>query len=325
MCTSLAIKTEDFYFGRTMDLDYELNSAVIFTPRNYPFILRKTAQLTNHYAILGMGMEVDGYPLYADAVNEKGLCIAALNFPDNAYYPQEQTPNKINITPFEFIPWILGQCANLTEVRVLLSSTHLIDLPFRKDIPNTPLHWHIADKDSSIVLEHTRDGLGVFNNPVGVLTNNPAFGFQLTNLSQYLNLTYNYPQNCLTEAADIKPCGQGMGCVGLPGDFSPASRFVKAAYLSLNSVCDKDEESSMAQVFHLLDAVAVTKGSVLNREDQCNITTYSCCINADKGIYYYKTYANSQITAINLNRELLEDTQVKKFPLSTTQQIAWLN
>lgn len=324
MCTSLVMKTHDFYFGRTMDLDFEINESVVFTPRNYPFPMRKAGLLANHYAILGMATIEDGYPLYADAVNEKGLCIAALNFPDNAHYPLEEDPTKTNISPFEIIPWLLGKCATATEVRVLLSNLHLINIPFRKDLPLTPLHWHIADKESSIVLEVTKNGLGVFNNPVGVLTNNPAFDFQMTNLSQYLNLTSSYPQNCFSEI-NIHPFGQGMGCIGLPGDFSPASRFVKAAYLSLNSICHKDEQSSISQLFHLLDTVSVPKGSVLNKEDECNVTTYTCCINGDKGVYYYKTYTNNQITAVDMHRENLEDNKIKKFPLVTFQQIAWLN
>ncbi|NBJ94124.1 choloylglycine hydrolase [Parablautia muri] len=325
MCTSIALKTHDFYFGRTMDLEYNFNESVVFTPRNYPLPFRKVGILDRHYAILGMAAVSGGYPLYADAVNERGLCIAGLNFPDNAYYPDTEDSSSNNISPFELILWILGKCASIAEAKKLLSATHLVSVPFSSDIPLTPLHWHIADSDSSIVLESTRDGMKVYDNPVGVLTNNPGFHFQTTNLCQYMNLVTGNPKNCFTSIPSLIPFGQGLGCFGLPGDFSPASRFVKAAYMCLNSVCNDDEMSSISQAFHILDSVSLVKGSVITSGNLCDITTYSCCMNATKGFYYYKTYENSQFTAIDMQRENLESDQLRSYPLTATQQVVWAN
>lgn len=325
MCTSIAMKTSDFYFGRTMDLDYEFHTSVVITPRNYPVTFRRSSVLRRHNAIIGMASVLDDYPLYAEAANEKGLCMAALNFPDNAYYPDEEDPRKTNISPFELFHWILGQCGTVEEARRLLDSTHLVNIPFSSSLPLTPLHWHIADQTCSATLENTRDGLHLYDNSVGVLTNNPAFHFQLTNLCQYMNLISGFPRNCFSELEGIAPFGQGLGSFGLPGDYSPSSRFVKAAYLLLNSVCDKDDSSSLAQLFHLLDSVSIVKGSVLSQRDACDMTTYACCINATKGIYYYKTYTNSQFTAVNLRHENLNASTLRIFPLSISQQIAWAN
>lgn len=325
MCTSIAMKTNDFYFGRTMDLESNFNECVVFTPRNYPFNFRKAGSLRRHYAMLGMASIVDGVPLYAEAVNEKGLCMAGLNFPDNAYYPPEEKTDCSNISPFELIYWLLGKCASVSEAKELLASTHLIDIPFSGTLPLTPLHWHIADRESSIVLEATKEGMNVFDNPMGVLTNNPSFPFQMTNTCQYLNLTAKNPENCFTSDMDLKPYGWGLGSFGLPGDFSPSSRFVKASYLSLNSICEKDEASSVTQFFHLLDSVSMVKGSVIADKDVYELTIYSCCVNADKGIYYYKTYTNNQLTAIHMNHENLNGCNLKRFPLRTSQQIAWMN
>lgn len=272
-----------------------------------------------------MASVAENYPLYAEAANEKGLCMAALNFPDNAYYPQEEEPRKTNISPFELILWILGQCDTVEEVRRLMDTTSLVSIPFSPDLPLTPLHWHIADRECSVVLESTVDGLKLFDNPVGVLTNNPTFHFQLTNLCQYMNLVSGYPQNCFSGLSGISPFGQGLGSFGLPGDYSPSSRFVKAAYLSLNSVCEKDDSSSIAQFFHLLDSVSVIRGSVLSQQDSCDMTTYACCINAARGVYYYKTYGNNQLTAVNMKREDLDSQSLRIFPLIVSQQIAWAN
>lgn len=254
-----------------------------------------------------------------------GLCIAGLNFPDNAYYPSDPDYNKANISPFELIFWLLGKCATAAEAKLLLKNTKLIDIPFSAKIPVAPLHWHIADKKESLVLESTADGMKVYDNPVGVLTNNPSFDFQMTNLCQYLNLTVNCPKNCFSTSVKLKPYGQGLGSFGLPGDFSPSSRFVKAAYLKLNSVCGQDEQSSVAQFFHLLDSVAMPKGSVVTDKDECDITLYTCCMDAERGIYYYKTYENSRLTAVDMNREDLESSDLKEYPWVRVQQVDWAN
>lgn len=325
MCTSIAMKTNDFYFGRTMDLDYEFHTSVVITPRNYPIAFRRSSVLRRHNAIIGMATVVDGYPLYAEAGNEKGLCMAALNFPNNAWYPKDEDPRRTNISPFELIHWILGQCGSVEDARRLIDSTHLVNIPFSSQLPLTPLHWHIADKEASLTLENTRDGLQLHDNSAGVLTNNPTFGFQMTNLCQYMNLISGYPKNCFSDLQGVTPFGQGLGSFGLPGDYSPSSRFVKAAWLLLNSVCGKDDPGSLAQFFHLLDSVSIIKGSVLSSRDACDMTTYACCINATRGIYYYKTYTNNQLTAVNLRHENLDAGTLRIFPLVVSQQVAWAN
>lgn len=337
MCTSLTFAANAFYFGRNLDLEYNFGQRVVITPRNFPFIFRRAGALHSHYAMIGMGTVLSvnpglddapktaGYPLYAEAANEKGLCIAGLNFPDNAYYPSEQAPGKENVSPFELIPWLLGKCANLKEARESLSGLHLIAIPFSDQVPLSPLHWHIADRTGSIVLESTRDGMKIHENPVGVMTNNPPFDFHMTNLRQYLNLTPDYPENRFSKEVEIKPFGVGFGSIGLPGDFSPASRFIKAVFLKMNSVCDGSENGGISHFFHLLDAVAMPDGIVATPNGKFEKTDYSCCINADKGIYYYKTYSNHQITAVRLNDVDLEGDGLIEYPLVTEQQIAWQN
>lgn len=325
MCTSIAMKTCDFYFGRTMDLDCQFGERVVITPRNYPFAFRKAGCMKNHYAIIGMATVKDGYPLYAEATNEKGLCIAGLNFPENAYYPPKLDMTKANISPFELIPWVLGKCASLKEARALLERTHLVSIPFNCDVPLSPLHWHIADESGSIVLESTKNGMHIHENPVGVMTNNPPFDFQVQNLCQYMNLTPKQPDNCFNQKASLQPFGYGLGSVGLPGDFSPASRFVKTSYLLLNTIAPENENDSLCHFFHLLASVSMVRGGVVVGDDQYEITLYTCCMNASKGIYYYTTYENHQISAVNMNKENLCSSVLIEFPLQRTQQIAYQN
>ena len=188
MCTSIALTTGDFYFGRNLDLEYSFGEQVAVTPRQYPIVFRKAGECRRHYAMIGMATVVDGYPLYAEAANEKGLCIAGLNFPGNAFYSAQLSEDKANVSPFELPLWVLGKCACVEEARALLEQTHIMSIPFSEQMPLAPLHWHIADRESSIVVECMQGGMRVYDNPVGVLTNNPPFDFQLTNLRQYMGV-----------------------------------------------------------------------------------------------------------------------------------------
>lgn len=325
MCTSIALKTKDFYFGRNLDLEYGFGERVVITPRNFPFSFRRAGEMKRHYAMIGMAAVMENYPLYAEAVNEKGLCIAGLNFPGNAYYPQEGEEGKAAVSPFELTAWLLGQCRSVREAREILKSTSLVRIDFNEGTPLTPLHWHIADRDESIVLEPMREGMRIYENPVGVLTNSPPFEFHMTNLRQYLNLTAAYPKNRFSDAAELEPFGVGMGSIGLPGDYSPASRFVKTVFLKLNSVSDGSEAGSVSQFFHLLDAVAMPDGLVQTKDGPFEYTRYSCCANAEQGVLYYKTYSNSALTAVDMHRENLDSDALIEYPLLLKQRVEFVN
>ncbi|NBK77503.1 linear amide C-N hydrolase [bacterium D16-76] len=325
MCTSIAMARGDFFFGRNMDWDCGFGERVAITPRRFPFDFRKARPMHRHYAMIGMGALTSAYPLYAEASNEKGLCMAGLNFPQNAWYSPKIDPVKNNISPFELIPWVLGQCATVGEARCLLENTHLVSIPYSDKVALSPLHWHIADKSGSIALESTKDGMHVYDNPLGVMTNNPPFPFQLQNVCQYLNLDPGTPRNCFSSIDGLEPFGYGLGSVGLPGDFSPASRFVKAAYLAVNSICHGDEDSCVAQMFHLLGSVAMVRGSVVAPGGELEMTTYTCAINATKGRYYFTSYHNSGLTGVELFQEDLEGEKLVTYPLEEKACVNWLN
>lgn len=324
MCTAITYQTEDFYFGRSLDYEFSYKEEVTITPRNFPLHFRRVKSLENHYAMIGMAYIVNDYPLYYDATNEKGLSMAGLNFPDNAYYGQE-AEGKDNVAPFEFIPWILGQCATLGEAKKLLEQMQLVNIDFAKELPSSPLHWIISDKEGSITVEAVREGLKVYDNPVGILTNNPPFDMQMFNLSNYMALTPDPPQNHFAGDLELKAYSRGMGAMGLPGDLSSASRFVKVAFTKLNSKSGASESESISQFFHILGSVAQQRGCVHLGEGKYEITIYSSCCNADKGIYYYTTYENSQITGVDMHKEDLEGSHLVSYPLITGQQIFMQN
>lgn len=324
MCTAVTYRTKDHYFGRNLDYNISYGEMVAVTPRQYPFSFRRVPDLKEHYAMIGMAVVSDGYPLYYEASNEKGLSMAGLLFAGNAVY-QKEIPGKDNIAPFEFIPWLLGQCACLSEVREKLENLNLVDLNFNEAYPLSPLHWMISDRDESIVVEAVKEGMKVYDNPTGVLTNNPPFHIQLFQLNRYLGLSCGQPENTFSKELDLKPASHGLGAWGLPGDLSSESRFVKAAFTRMNAVSGESESESVSQFFHILGSVSQQRGCVDTGHGNYETTIYSCCCNTDRGIYYYRTYENSQITAVDMRRENLDGSDVVSYPLILGQQFRQQN
>lgn len=324
MCTAVTYQTADHYFGRNLDLEISYQETVTVMPRNFPFHFRKVSTPKQRYAMIGMAAVVDGYPLFYDATNEVGLSMAGLNFPGNADYKPE-AEEKDNVTPFEFIPWILGQCQTIREARILLDRINLINVDFSPEFPLSPLHWMISDQYGSITVECVKEGLQIYDNPVGILTNNPGFDVQMFHLNNYINLSNRTPVNQFSDDLDLKIYSRGMGAMGLPGDLSSMSRFVKAAFTKWNSVSGESESESISQFFHILGAVEQQRGCVKLREGLYEMTLYSSCCNVDRGIYYYKTYENSQITAVNMHKEDLDGKDLVQYPLIKEQQVKWAN
>ena len=325
MCTSIAWRNGDFYFGRNLDLEVAFGQRVVMMPRRFPLRFRHGKAVEHHHAMIGMATVMGGMPLYAEAMNEKGLCMAGLNFPGNACYAQVEETDMAQVASFELVWWVLGQCATVQEARALLQNTRVVDTTFGEGIPASPLHWHVADQRGSLVVECMADGMHMHDNPVGVLTNSPPFDFHMHNLVQYMNLTALQPENNFAQTLELRPFGRGLGGFGLPGDASPASRFVRAAFLLHNSVCAEDDMVSVAHFFHLLDSVAMTSGSVMAPCGDWEHTLYSCCMNVDEGVYYYKTYGNNQLTAVHLKNNSMDGKALVEFPLETQQQIHHAN
>ena len=317
MCTAAAFQTKDFYFGRTLDYECSYGECVTVTPRRYPFSFRHMERLDVHYAMIGMAHVADGYPLYYDAVNEAGLGMAGLNFVGNAQYAEVQE-GKENVAQFELI---LGRCATVREARARLDALNLVGTPFSEHYPAAQLHWLLADKDEAVVIESMADGLHVYDDLAGVLTNNPPFPQQLFNLNNYMALSPRQPENRFSGALGLHCYSRGMGALGLPGDLSSMSRFVRVAYTKLNAVCRDTEAENVSQFFHILGAVEQQRGCCEVEPGAYEYTIYTSCCNAARGVYYYTTYDNHQITAVDLHRAELEGEALSSWPLVTGEQI----
>lgn len=320
MCTAATYKTKDFYFGRTLDYEFSYGEEIVISPRNFPVSFRHMGERKHHYALIGMAHLAGGTPLFYDAINEKGLGMAGLNFVGNADY-KEFTPGKDNVAPFEFIPWILGQCASVKEARLLLDKINLVNTPFSDQLPLAQLHWLIADKEEAITVESVKEGLKVYDNPAGVMTNNPSFDQQMHNLSNYMHLSPKSPENHFSSKLPLSCYSRGMGALGLPGDLSSQSRFVRVAFVKMNSVSGDSESESVSQFFHILGSVDQQKGCCDVGDEKYEYTIYTSCCNAQKGIYYYTTYDNHQINAVDMHRENLDGETLIRYPLILGEQI----
>lgn len=314
MCTAITYQSKDHYFGRTLDYEISFGEKIVITPRNFKYKFRKIGEFSKHFSMIGMGIVQNEYPLYFDAINEMGVGMAGLNFPDNAHYFAEAN-DKENIAPFELIPWILGQCDSVLKAREILKNTNIINIPFSDELALSPLHWMIADKNESIVVECVKEGMRIYDNPLGVLTNNPPFDMQIFNLNNYMKLSRYTPKNAFLKDHDLDVYSRGLGGMGLPGDLSSMSRFVRATFVKENSVCDESEESSVSQFFHILGSVEQQRGCVSIRNSDYEITRYTSCCNLERKIYYYTTYNNPRVIALSLNKENLDSESLIVYPL----------
>ena len=325
MCTSIVYNAGDGYFGRNLDLEVSFGQEVVITPRDYAFNFRKMPTMNHHYAIIGVALVKDNYPLYFDGVNEEGVGMAGLNFDGPAhFFPVED--DKDNISPFEFIPYVLGQCKNVEEAKQLMANLNLVNINFSDQLKLSPLHWLIADRSGkSIVVESTATGLHVYDNPVGVLTNNPEFPQQLTNLANYQSVSPAEPTNTLTPGITLNNYSRGIGSHLLPGGMDSESRFVKETFTKMHAPAGKSERENVTNYFQTLHAVDQQKGLDEVAPDTFEYTIYSDGVNLTTGTLYYTTYENSQINAVAMRNATLNSRDLVVYPMLDDQALNYQN
>ncbi len=301
MCTAVSYGASHHYFGRTLDYEISYGERVVVTPRGYAFPFKYMDTPKQPFALCGMGIVADGVPLYYDAMNEHGLAMAGLLFAGNAVY-RPCAADKDNIASFECIPWVLTQCKSVEQAKELLKNVHITDDAFNAQYAPTPLHWLIADKTQSVVLESDKTGVHLYGNPFGVLTNNPPFPFHQLHMQNYLQLTNQPPQNRMYSDFTLQAYSRGLGAFGLPGDFSSTSRFVRAAFVRRYSVSPPSIDAEVQQFFHILRAVEVPRGCVCLEDGQQVMSIYTACCDTDSGVYYYNTYNDSTVHAVDMHQ-----------------------
>ncbi len=317
MCTAISNNQKYHLFGRTLDVECSYGESVVITPAGFHIGLIYEKALTEHSAIIGVALVKNGMPLYYDAVNEHGLAIAALNFPRSAVY-NKYRQGMYNIASFELIPWVLCKCRSTDEAARLLANTNITDDSFSDELPATPLHWMISDRKRSIVAEPLECGLRIYDDRFGVLTNEPPFSYHAHRVADFLHISPNNPSNDLYRSADIEAYSNGLGAVGLPGDFSSSSRFVRAVFLNRYTESRAPSGSRQGEIcrfFHIMDSLCVPYGAVKTGTDANSFTVYTSCADTLTKTYYFSTYNCRGIRAVKLGQQEADASELSAFSM----------
>lgn len=306
MCTAMSLTTskKELIFGRTMDFSYELDPEVYIVPKNYEWInALNNYKIHNKYKFIGTGQDI-GKIIFVDGVNEEGLAIAALYFQDFAYFDAkiEKNFNRISIASIELVNFLLGNCSNIDDVINTIRNIDIIGIedPITNSV--APLHWMLVDKlGRSITIEKTKKGLEIFNNPLKVLSNSPNFEWHMTNLRNYLNLSPKQQTSVKWEDVILTPFGQGAGTLGLPGDYTSPSRFVRIAFQKSVVLIPETTAEAINLCFNVMKSVMIPKGVVITNRGTYDYTQYTVFMNTDTGDYYFNTHDNNQIMKANIN------------------------
>ena len=303
MCTAVALGG---FFGRNLDLEGSMGEQLAVAPRRFPLPPQGLPGMELRYAVAGTALVREGFPLYFDAVNEAGLAMAGLDFPGGAHY-RPRREGMVNVAPFALIPFVLGTCADVAEARRVLRGVNLWDEPFSPDLPLTPLHWMLADRrGAALAVEPGPEGLRVLDAPAGVLTNRPDLEEQMAHLARFEGLT---------------PADRGLG---LPGDHSSPSRFVRTAFHRAHTPAPETGGEGLARCLRILDCAAVPRGSSLRPDGRYRYTVYTSCCDLSRGDYFIATEENRRLTGVSLGRTG-EDRGLWVVEIPREQDVGWVD
>ncbi|MDE7049419.1 MAG: choloylglycine hydrolase [Lactobacillus sp.] len=325
MCTSILYSPKDHYFGRNLDYEIAYGQKVVITPRNYEFKFTELPAQKSHYAMIGVSAVEDNTPLYCDAINEKGLGVAGLSFAGSGkYFPVAK--DQKNIASFEFIAYLLATYETVDQVKEGLANANISNVSFSKEMPAAELHWIVGDKTGkSIVVETNEEGLHIYDNPVNAMTNAPLFPEQLTNLANYAGVIPGEPENNFLPGVELKLYSRSLGTHHLPGGMDSESRFVKVCFALNHAPKDNDEVKNVTNFFHILQSVEQAKGMDQVGPNSFEYTMYTSCMNLEKGILYFNCYDNSRISAVDMNKEDLDSSDLIVYDLFKNQDISFIN
>lgn len=324
MCTAISITKEYHLFGRTLDVDKAYGEEIVITPRGFEIDFLFEGAQKKHPAIMGAAYLTCGKPLYFDAVNEYGLAMAGLNFPKSARY-RKRCEGFYNVASFELIPWVLAKCKSIFEAKELLNKSNVTENSFSDTLPATPMHWIVSDKSGSLTVEPRENGLSVCENPFGVLTNDPPFSYHASRICDFISLGAHVPQNRMCPEVETELYSYGMGAVGLPGDFSSSSRFVRAVYAKNHTDMGSSEADCVSAFFHVMDTVSQPRGTVVTERKTRPMTMYTSCINTDTLTYYFTTYNCRRIRAVAMPTFLLNASSPIAYPMTCEEDVLYLD
>lgn len=328
MCTSLTLQTTggDQFLARTMDFAFELGGRPVAMPRQQHFnSVVTTAGFETPYSFVGTGRNLNGY-IFVDGVNEYGVSVAALYFSGQAHYAQTAVADKLNLAPHEVLMWILGNVKSAQELGDRLNELAIVEAAAPLLNIVVPLHWIISDRSgATYVLEQEADGMHYMVNPVGVMTNTPDFGWHLKNLSNYVQLQPGPQPDRQYGDFEVKPFGPGTGALGMPGDYTSPSRFVRTVFMRQYANPVETDAEAINALSHLLNSVEITKGVKLQADGSSDYTQYRAYMSMHEPAFYIQPYDDQTITRVALTADLMTASQPTEFPLATTQQFNRVN
>lgn len=305
MCTGIRFVDAEgcMFFGRNLDWTQSYGERVVATPASakVPAAFARPDDPSSAHDVIGMGIVVEGIPLYFDCGNDAGLAVAGLNFPQSAHYAEASVEGRINIAAYEFPFWVARNFSNVDEVRQALGKAAIVAKPVNEQLPVANLHWFIGDAKESIVVECMESGLKVWDDDADVLTNEPDFAWQRTNLRNYLTLSDEEPKQASWGRASLAPFGSGVGMQGIPGDYSGPARFVKAAFVNSHYPIQSGETANVVRLYRTLGSVAVPDGCAKMADGSYEKTLYTSCFSPNTMTYYHATYDDPTIRAYPLS------------------------
>jgi choloylglycine hydrolase len=327
-CTSFLVRTTDnsAVYARTMEFAIPMQSSALVIPRGYALNStgpdnKPAMAWASKYAAVGMNaMGVTGL---VDGMNEKGLTGGILYFPGFAGYvdPAKADPAK-SLAPWDVLTWALTNFATVAEVKAALSEIAIIDV-VQVDLKIAPpVHYTLHDATgASLVIEPVDGTLKVYDNPIGVMTNSPPFDWHRINLSNYLKISpFNAPPLKL-EGETIQQLGQGSGLLGIPGDPTPPSRFIRAVGYAMSAATVPSGIESVRLAEHLINNFDIPKGWVREGTDAANeqleYTQWSAIADIKNRVYYVKTYDDQVLRSIDLMSFDLDAKQTAVAPLKS--------
>lgn len=304
MCTALTLQSTqgENFFGRTMDFSYPIEPGMYVIPRSYQWnSLVTMKKFTNEYSFISIGQQTDGMLGFFDGVNEKGFAAAVLYFEGYADYdlPIE---DKEPIASLDFIHYMLGNCNSVDELKSLLEGVRIVGIPDPVTQSAAPLHWIATDRSGKcVVIEQTRAGLEIIDNPIGVMVNSPDFHWHMTNLRNYLSVSTTQQKEAKWGNVLLKPFSQGAGTVALPGGFTSPERFVRTCFLKTHIEAPDNRSEAIMSCFHIMNSVFIPKGIVITDRKSIDYTKYVALINTHTCEYFLKTYENNQMIRVRLH------------------------
>lgn len=314
-CTGIVLHAEDGTTvpARTMEFGFNLHSDIVAVPAGTEFTtlaLNPDATGFSYKTKYGFaGANGFDKPMVVDGMNSEGLYFGIFYFAGSAELETLTDENRGHaISSEELGNWVLGQFATVEEVRQALPQLTVVGTDIAEIGGVAPVHYAVTDASGdSIVIEYTKDGLRIFDNTVNVVTNNPSYDWHLTNLQNYIGLQAENRDEITVGTQTLKPFGQGTGLVGLPGNSTSPSRFVRAVAFANTALPSETADDAIFEAFHILNNFDIPKGSIREENDGQTITDYTIWTSASDTknlIYYFKTYETQEVQSINVGQIL---------------------